>query len=298
MRDEERQVVGRETVAGQDALGGLREHPHGHLEDVAAPHLRVVHPLVDRVVSGRVTRAAGRLVQQLPVLAVGVQVDVDDAAVLVGRLQHGGAGGVGQQDAGPPVGEVGDLRQRLGADAEHATVLAGLHELGAGRQAVHRARAGGQQVDRAGPAAAEPVLDDVADRGKDHVRRGRADRDELDVLGDQVGALQRLLGGLHREIGGGLAVVGDAPLADAGTLHDPLVARVDQLLEIRVGQHALGCVGADTDDPCPRHSRPPSRPPRAISASSAALMCSLSPAVAHSAATRTAFLIAFTGEAP
>ena len=30
----------------------------------------------------------------------------------------------------------------------------------------------------------------------------------------------------------------DVPLADADALHDPVVGRVDQLLEIGVGQHA------------------------------------------------------------
>src|SRR5207302_11051358 len=91
-------------------------------------------------------------------------------------------------------------------------------------------------------------------------------------------------------------LVDDPPLADAGPLHDPLVVRLDHLLEIGVGQDALGEERADPCDPRSRHSRPPSR--RASSASSADLMCSLSPALAHSCATRTAFLIAFTGDAP
>src|SRR3989442_8554664 len=90
----------------------------------------------------------------------------------------------------------------------------------------------------------------------------------------------------------------DAGLADAAALHDPLIVGVDHLLQIGVRQDPLGRVGADPRDPRSRHSRPPSRPPRASSAPSAALMCSFSPALAHSCATRTAFLMAFTGEAP
>src|SRR6185436_12218933 len=118
--------------------------------------------------------------------------------------------------------------------------------------------------------------------------------DELDIFRYQVGALEGLLGGLDRKVGRGFRVVGDVALADPAALHDPL----DDLLEIRVGQDPLGRVGADPGDPRSRHSRPPSRPPRATSASSAALMCSFTPALAHSWATRTAFLMAFTGEAP
>jgi hypothetical protein len=46
-------------------------------------------------------------------------------------------------------------------------------------------------------------------------------------------------------------------LADPAALHDPLVVRLDDLLEIRVGQDPLGRVGADPGDPRSRHSRPP-----------------------------------------
>ena len=41
---------------------------------------------------------------------------------------------------------------------------------------------------------------------------------------------------------------GDAPLADAGARHDPLVGRVDDALQVGVGQHALGRVHAPAGD--------------------------------------------------
>src|SRR5207244_4280383 len=47
MRDEQAHVVGGEPVARQDALGALHEQPHGHLEDLVALHLGVVHPRLD-----------------------------------------------------------------------------------------------------------------------------------------------------------------------------------------------------------------------------------------------------------
>ena len=216
----------------------------------------------------------------------------------LGRLEHGRPRRVGEQHARPAVGEVGDARERLGADAEHAPVLAGLDELGADRQAVDRARARRQHVHRAGAPATEAVLDDVRGGREDHVRAGRADRDELDVLREQVGPLERLLRGAHGQIGGRLVLVDDAALANAAPLHDPLVVRVDHLLEIGVRQDPLGEERADPGDSRSNHSRPPSRPPRSTSASSAALMCSFSSALAHSCATRTAFLMAFTGDAP
>src|SRR5262249_30916879 len=142
------------------------------------------------------------------------------------------------------------------------------------------------------------MLDDVAGAGEEHVRGGGPYDDEVDVLGHEVGALERLVGRPDGEIGRGLALVDDPPLADAAALNDPLVAGLDHPLEIGVAQHALRSVRAHPDDPGPGHSRSPSFPPRATSASSAALMCSFTPAFAQSRATRTAFLMAFTGEVP
>ena len=257
-----------------------------------------MQPRIDRLARRGVLAPAARLVQVLPVLPLRVQVRVDDAGRVVGCAQNGGARGIGEEDARAAIGEVGDAGERFGPDAEHGAVLPGLDVLGADREAIDRARARGLHVDRAGAARAKLVLDEVGRRGKRHVGARRADDDKVDVLGHEVRALERLLRGAHREVGCHLALFGDVPLADAGALHDPLVRRVDQLFEVGVGQDVLRRVRADTDDLGPLHSRPPSRPSRAASASSAALMCSFRSAVAHSRATRTAFLMAFTGEAP
>src|SRR5207245_2401952 len=108
----------------------------------------------------------------------------------------------------------------------------------------------------------------------------------------------RLLGRLERGIGRRLRLVRDVPLADAAALHDPRVVGLDDLLEVGVREDPFRRIRADPDDLGPRHSRPPSRPPRASSASSAARMCSLSPFFAHSPATRTAFLMALAGDRP
>src|SRR4030095_13256916 len=61
MRDEEVEVVGGEAVAGEDALGGLAEHAHRHLEHLVALHLRVVHSLVHPLVGRGLPRGSWRL---------------------------------------------------------------------------------------------------------------------------------------------------------------------------------------------------------------------------------------------
>ena len=58
----------------------------------------------------------------------------------------------------------------------------------------------------------------------------------------------RAFGGDLGEVGRGDAGLGDVALADAGALQDPLVGRVDQLLEVRVGQHPRRHVGGQAGD--------------------------------------------------
>src|SRR2546426_545898 len=204
-------------------------------------------------------------------------------------------GGKGQRGAG--AGKAVHRGGVAGPEEKTPPILACLDELAAEHETVDGARARREHVHGADVPAAEPVLDDVPDGREEHVGRRRAYRDELDVLGDEVRALQCLLVGLEGQVRGGLALVGDPALPDSAALEDPLVAGLHHLLEVGVGQDPLGRVRPDADDPRPRHSRSPC-PARATSASIAALMCSLRPAVVHSWATRTAFLIAFTGEAP
>src|SRR5206468_3351507 len=160
-------------------------------------------------------------------------------------------------------------------------------------------RAGCVEIHGPGVPAAQPGLDDVRGGGKGHVAGGRADHDQVDLAGLDSRALEGLLRRPDGEVGGRLGLVDDVPLADAGALDDPLVRGLHHPLELLVGEDALRGIGTDTDDLCPGHSRPPSRPSAsAVSASRAVLMCSFTPLLTHSAATRTAFLIAFTGEAP
>jgi hypothetical protein len=54
--------------------------------------------------------------------------------------------------------------------------------------------------------------------------------------------------GVEREIAGRFAVGGAAPLADAGPRGDPLVGRVDDFLEIGVGDDLFRQVAAGAGD--------------------------------------------------
>ena len=84
--------------------------------------------------------------------------------------------------------------------------------------------------------------------GKQHVRRHGADDDQVDVVGRQAGALDRLARRFVRQVAGRHAGIDDVPLANAGALQDPLVGRLDQLLEIGIGQQARRHVGGQALD--------------------------------------------------
>ncbi len=71
---------------------------------------------------------------------------------------------------------------------------------------------------------------------KDHVRRGRADDDEVDVRGCQSGAADGLAGRFGGEVRCRDAGIDDVPLADASPLQDPFIRGLDQPLEVGVGE--------------------------------------------------------------
>src|SRR5690606_15773992 len=135
-------------------------------------------------------------------------------------------------------------RERLGADHQRPLEIAGTQEIVGGRKAVDEAGAHRLQVEGGTTGQAERRLHGHRGGGKCVVGGRRRKHDEIDVPGIDLGILEGGPGGNDREIRGGLAVGGDAPLADPGTLDDPLVARVDHLGEFVIGENAFGQVCA------------------------------------------------------
>ena len=96
----------------------------------------------------------------------------------------------------------------------------------------------GEEVVAPGMIGADSLLYETRRAWKQHVRSGRADDDEVDVVGRQRGALNRFPGRLNGKIRCGHARIDDMPLADTGALEDPFIAGVDHALEVGVGEHA------------------------------------------------------------
>src|SRR3546814_5839360 len=86
-------------------------------------------------------------------------------------------------------------------------------------------------------------------RGEDDVGRGRAEHDQVDLGGLDAGRFQRTHGGVVREVTGGFAFGRDVALADAGARGDPLVAGVDDLRQVVVGEHLFRQVAAGAGNP-------------------------------------------------
>src|SRR5207244_40855 len=75
-------------------------------------------------------------------------------------------------------------------------------------------------------------------------RRGRRDDDEVDIDRRSSRGRERGTARMGREIAREFVIRGDVALADAGALDDPLVAGVDDRLELAIGDEALRQVTA------------------------------------------------------
>jgi hypothetical protein len=163
---------------------------------------------------------------------------VDDRGLPLGRRgQNGGARPVAEEHAGGPILVIDDARHRVGADNERVIVRSGGDHLHSGRERVGEARAGGAQIVAPRGRRADLVLEQARGAGEDRIRRRRAHDDESDIARRQAGlrdgAERRLLRHVRRRH----PVLDDVALADARALQDPLVAGLDELLQVRVRQH-------------------------------------------------------------
>ena len=109
--------------------------------------------------------------------------------------------------------------------------------------------ASGQQVVGGSFVRAEHVGEQRARRREHAVRCDRGDDEVIDRRRFNAGSLQRLACRGQCEVRHGLLGRGDAALADARPLADPLIRRIDRAGELLVRQHPLGRIGAEPGNP-------------------------------------------------
>jgi hypothetical protein len=158
------------------------------------------------------------------------------------RHQERRSRSVAEQDARGAVAHVEEAREALGAEDEHAFGSTGRDEALSGVQRREEARARRAHVERAGVGGPQARLDQRRTRRQKVVGRQRPDDDEIEFLGIDLGPLERLSGGVEAQIAGRLLRRREAPLPDPRALDDPLVGRVDELLEVVVRHDHRGGV--------------------------------------------------------
>jgi len=92
------------------------------------------------------------------------------------------------------------------------------------------------------------MLQQTRGRGKNEIRRRRAEHDQIEIGGFYAGRVERVRRRIKGQIARRLAVGGDASLADAGARNDPLVTGLDALLEILVGDDLFRQIAAGAED--------------------------------------------------
>src|SRR5262249_5029343 len=87
--------------------------------------------------------------------------------------------------------------------------------------------------------------------GEDHVGGDGGDDDEVELGRVDVAPAQEVARGGGRDVARGGARLHHVPRMDPGARADPLVVRVDELLQVGVGQDALGDVASQRADAGP-----------------------------------------------
>ena len=202
--------------------------PHGELEDRAAVLFHVVEPLVDGFMRCRPQAAARRHAERRSAATIDLVGKIDDAAVVGRRAHDDRASAVTEQHACRTVCVVDDARHDVGAYGQRVPVRAGRDHVGGGRQRVGESRTRGAEIESPRAVGADLVLDEARGARKHHVGGGRADDDEIDVVGSEARLGDRFERRLFRKIGCRDAGIDDVPFANPGALKNPLVRRVDE----------------------------------------------------------------------
>ena len=92
------------------------------------------------------------------------------------------------------------------------------------------------------------MLNQAGCRGEEHVRRDGRDDDYVNVRRRYASFGQSFLGRFHREIAGRHALVNQVAFPNSGAFHDPVMVRLDHLLEILISQKARRDIRSQSAD--------------------------------------------------
>ncbi len=121
--------------------------------------------------------------------------------------------------------------------------------MGGRLQAVEETAASGGEVEAGGPGVAQAGLEEAGGGGEGLVRGEGPEDDQVEIGGVNPGPGQGRAGRLLGHEGDRLLAAGDPALADPRPFQDPLVAGLDHLLQVGIGQNAAGEIAARGRDP-------------------------------------------------
>ncbi len=200
-------VRGRQPRVGEDLLGKVDHRPDGGLENLVSLH--------------RHAGSARGDPEHLGAFAVGGEPETRGRDVFRARKDHR-AGSVAEEDAGFPVGIIGDFRQHVRADDEEVIRLAGGEERVRGGPSVVEPAASRVQVVGEGVPRAEFRLHERRRGGHRRIRGAGRDEDSVEGRGVEGSRFERAAGGCRREFGSRFVRAGEMARLDAGHLPNPL----------------------------------------------------------------------------
>ena len=201
-----------------------------------------------RARSERPARTTGGPDEELRAGAVGTERVGEQALPFAALADEHGAGTIAEEGKCLLVGRVHDPAVGVGADDKGVFAGACGDELHAGDQGVHEAGTGGFHLDRRTDKA-ELILHQTRRGWERHVGRERPQHEQVDLFRIDAGTGETALGGLDRQIAGGLVGERMPALENAGTLDDPLGVEAEAGVEVFVADDRVRHVTAGSDNP-------------------------------------------------
>ena len=244
MRHDQVDIVDAEAGLVEGSAHRSLHASHGVLEDRLAFEMEPV----DSGITGSVELATGakrRRHHRLASLAVRTEIVGKHTGAVGAGLVDRRTGAVTEKNAVVTVMVVHQEVQLFGPDHEGALGDTRFDHRRGDRRRVHEAAACCIQIECSSVDCAESLLQEAGVARKRDFRRDRGEHEKIDIGRLNAGRCQRPLRSNFGKIGD--LDMADAALVHAGAFDDPLIACVNHLLEIGVGQlhrrHALAPAG-------------------------------------------------------
>ncbi len=125
---------------------------------------------------------------------------------------------------------VENARHGVGPDDEHLLMSACHNEVGGGGQSINESGAGCDEIETPRTVRANAILHQTGGGRKKHIGRDGADDDGVELLRVYAALREYDAGGFGGHIRCGDLRCGDVALRNSGSLYDPLIAGINDLL--------------------------------------------------------------------